>query len=160
MSISIHSNHSRGPARGGSATETMGGHFPLYNAGGGPGASLRTWASDINLAGVDLNLLVALEALLERCNVTHAANAVGLSQPAMSRALSRLRGMFNDDLLVRTSSGYVRTIRGEQLHDRLPSALDAVRELIASRTSKAEIWPSAFRMAMPDHLALVLLPPV
>lgn len=123
------------------------------------GAS-RPHTSEVNLAGVDLNLLVALEALLERCNVTHAANVVGLSQPAMSRALSRLRGLFNDDLLVRTSSGYVRTIRGEQLYDRLPGALAAVRELIASRSAGAEDWRPAFRMAMPDHQALVLLPSV
>ncbi len=58
----------------------------------------------INLASVDLNLLVALEALLEQRNVTYAGQRVGLSQPAMSRALARLRGVFNDDLLVRTST--------------------------------------------------------
>lgn len=112
---------------------------------------------DTNLSSVDLNLLVALEALLEQCNVTHAANTVGLSQPAMSRALSRLRGMFNDDLLVRTSAGYVRTIRGEQLYDRLPVTLDAVRELVSSRTTGSEAWRSTIRLAMPDHQALVLL---
>ena len=117
-------------------------------------------ASNINLAAVDLNLLVALEALLEHCNVTHAANKVGLSQPAMSRALSRLRGMFNDDLLVRTSSGYVRTIRGEHLHDRLPVTLDAVRELVSARTGASDAWRSTVRLAMPDHQALVLLPHV
>ena len=112
---------------------------------------------DINLSSVDLNLLVALEALLEQCNVTHAANTVGLSQPAMSRALSRLRGMFNDDLLVRTSAGYVRTIRGEQLYDRLPATLDAVREIVSSRAVGSEVWRSTVRLAMPDHQALVLL---
>ena len=46
---------------------------------------------EVNLAGVDLNLLPALEALLRRRNVTRAASDVGLSQPAMSRALARLR---------------------------------------------------------------------
>jgi DNA-binding transcriptional LysR family regulator len=112
--------------------------------------------SDVNLAGIDLNLLVGLESLLEHCNVTHAADAVGLSQPAMSRTLSRLRGMFNDDLLVRTSMGYVRTVRGEQLHDRLPAMLDGVRDLVASRSAGADQWKSTFRVAMPDHQALVL----
>jgi DNA-binding transcriptional LysR family regulator len=110
----------------------------------------------INLAGIDLNLFVSLDALLEHCNVTHAGDAVGLSQPAMSRALSRLRGMFNDDLLVRTSMGYVRTVRGEQLHERLPAMLDAVRDLVASRSAGADQWKSTFRLAMPDHQALVL----
>jgi DNA-binding transcriptional LysR family regulator len=112
---------------------------------------------EVNLAGVDLNLLVALEALLHHRNVTRAADAVGLSQPAMSRALSRLRGMFNDELIVRTSAGYVFTVRGEQLHERLPVALNAVRELVASRLAGADYWLSTFRLAMPDHQALVLL---
>lgn len=110
-----------------------------------------------NLAGVDLNLLVSLEALLEHRNVTHAANKVGLSQPAMSRSLSRLRGMFNDDLLVRTSAGYVRTVRGEQLHDRLKVTLDAVREIISSRAAGSDEWRSAIRLAIADHQALILL---
>lgn len=117
-------------------------------------------AESINLSSVDLNLLVTLDALLEHCNVTRAADKVGLSQPAMSRALSRLRGMFNDDLLVRTSAGYVRTIRGEQLHDRLPITLDAVRELVSSRMMRAEQWQTTIRLAMPDHQSIVLLPQV
>lgn len=112
---------------------------------------------EVNLAAVDLNLLVALEALLHHRNVTRAANAVGLSQPAMSRALSRLRGMFNDELIVRTSAGYVFTVRGEQLHERLPIALNTVRELVASRFAGADRWLSTFHLAMPDHQALVLL---
>ena len=122
-----------------------------------PAAASLSRGGGINLSSVDLNLLVALEALLAHCNVTHAANTVGLSQPAMSRALSRLRGMFNDDLLVRTSAGYVRTIRGEQLYDRLPVTLDAVREIVSSRTIGSEAWLSTVRLAMPDHQALVLL---
>ncbi|MGA9846117.1 MAG: LysR family transcriptional regulator, partial [Roseiarcus sp.] len=55
---------------------------------------------EVNLAGLDLNLLPALEALLRRRNVTHAAADVGLSQPAMSRALARLREAFGDPLLI------------------------------------------------------------
>jgi DNA-binding transcriptional LysR family regulator len=113
--------------------------------------------ADINLASVDLNLLVALESLLRHCNVTHAAAAVGLSQPAMSRALSRLRGMFNDDLLVRTSAGYVRTVRGEYLYDRLPAMLDSVRNLVATRSAGHKPLRSMLRLAMPDHQALVLM---
>lgn len=125
-----------------------------------PLAALPTGAPTINLASVDLNLLVALEALLEHCNVTHAASTVGLSQPAMSRALSRLRGMFDDELLVRTSSGYVRTIRGEMLHDRLPITLDALRKLVSSRLAASQEWMSTVRVAMPDYQALVLMPQV
>lgn len=117
----------------------------------------RTAAAPLpNLASIDLNLLVALEALLQHRNVTHAANTVGLSQPAMSRALSRLRGTFNDELLVRTSTGYVRTIRGEMLHERLPAIMDSVRRLVSTRSVRSDDWLSTIRLAMPDHQALVL----
>ena len=53
---------------------------------------------EVNLAGLDLNLLPPLDALLRRRNVTHAAGDVGLSRPAMSRALSRLRVLLDDPL--------------------------------------------------------------
>lgn len=112
----------------------------------------------VNLASVDLNLLVALDVLLEHRNVTHAAQRVGLSQPAMSRALSRLRGMFEDDLLVRTSAGLVHTPRGADLHARLPSALRAIRHLMTDRFGHADPRQPPLRIAMPDHQALVLLP--
>ncbi|MGO1079744.1 LysR family transcriptional regulator [Inquilinus sp. CA228] len=118
-------------------------------------------ASDVrrtNLASVDLNLLVALEALLEQRNVTHAGRRVGLSQPAMSRALARLRGMFGDDLLVRTSAGPTLTARGEQLRAKLPSALEPIREILVSRSFRPEEAKSKIIVAMPEHQALVLLP--
>ncbi|WP_304608568.1 LysR family transcriptional regulator [Inquilinus sp. Marseille-Q2685] len=112
----------------------------------------------MNLASVDLNLLVALEALLQFRNVTHAAQHVGQSQPAMSRALARLRGMFNDDLLVRTSTGLAPTPRGERLAELLPSVLGAIREIVTSRSFAPGEWRSKVTMAMPDHQSLVLLP--
>ena len=55
----------------------------------------------MNLTNVDLNLLVALDALLTERNVTRAAARLGMTQPGMSNALSRLRRMFADPLLVR-----------------------------------------------------------
>jgi LysR family transcriptional regulator, nod-box dependent transcriptional activator len=58
----------------------------------------------MNLGGLDLNLLVALDALLSECSVTRAAQRVGLSQPGMSNALGRLRRLFDDPLLVRQGS--------------------------------------------------------
>ena len=112
----------------------------------------------INLASVDLNLLVALAALLEHRSVTRAAYDVGLSQPAMSRALAKLRGMFNDDLLVRTSAGLVPTPRGERLAAMLPPALGAIREIVSSHKFPSGRWRPKVTIAMPDHQALVLLP--
>lgn len=110
-----------------------------------------------NLASVDLNLLVELEALLQYRNITHAAQHVGRSQPAMSRALSRLRDMFNDDLLVRGSSGLVPTPQAEHLAQMLPSVLNAIRELVSCSSGLRDLR-SKVTMAMPDHQSLVLLP--
>ena len=59
----------------------------------------------MNIQAVDLNLLKAFDALHGERAVTRAAGRIGLSQPAMSHALSRLRGLFADDLFVRTSDG-------------------------------------------------------
>jgi DNA-binding transcriptional LysR family regulator len=63
-------------------------------------------------------------------------------------------------LLVRASSGLVRTVRGEELHARLPSTLDGIRDVIASHRFTPEEARSVVRMAMPDHQAFVLLPPL
>src|SRR5690349_24484774 len=78
----------------------------------------------MSLAGVDLNLLVALDALLAERNVTRAAERVGLSQPGMSNTLARLRKLLGDPLLVREGLTLVPTPRAEAL--RQPAA-DALR---------------------------------
>lgn len=59
----------------------------------------------MNLQRVDLNLLVHLDVLLREKNVTRAAEQLGITQPAMSNILRRLRKLFNDPLLVRSSEG-------------------------------------------------------
>ncbi|MGO6747313.1 LysR family transcriptional regulator [Rhizobium ruizarguesonis] len=100
----------------------------LDNSGREPGA-----AFDSRLAGIDLNLLVVLEVLLLCRNVTHAARRLGQTQPAVSRALGRLRELLGDDLLVRSSSGLKLTSRGEQLVKSVPATMARVREVISSR---------------------------
>jgi DNA-binding transcriptional LysR family regulator len=112
---------------------------------------------EVNLAGIDLNLLVALEALLTERQVTLAAGRVGLSQPAMSRALGRLRELFHDDLLVRSSTGLVLTRRAEYLAVELPRAMAGLRALIGSVEAGRETTRTTLTVAMPDHQSLVLL---
>lgn len=82
---------------------------------------------DVHLPGLDLNLLPALEALLKRRNVTEAARDVGLSQPAMSRVLARLREVLGDPLLVRMGSEYALSPRAQALSTQLITALDHVK---------------------------------
>lgn len=69
----------------------------------------------MDIRSVDLNLLVALDALLTERNVTRAASRLSLSQSAMSAALARLRSVFGDPLLLRTSGGMLPTSKGLEL---------------------------------------------
>jgi DNA-binding transcriptional LysR family regulator len=86
---------------------------------------------EVNLHGVDLNLLPALEALLRRRNVSQAAVDASLSQPAMSRALARLRLLFDDPLLVRIAGGFVLSPKAEGLLLRVQAALQDVTSVFA-----------------------------
>ena len=67
------------------------------------------------IARLDLNLLLSLDVLLNECNVTNAAEIMGISQPAMSNSLRRLRKYFNDPILIRTSGGMTPTPRALEL---------------------------------------------
>lgn len=84
----------------------------------------------IQLARIDLNLLVALRALIRTRHVTRAAELVGITQPAMSRSLTRLRNLFNDPLLVRNRQGYMLTPRAEALLPLLESSLRGIEDLL------------------------------
>ncbi len=88
----------------------------------------------VQWTGLDLNLVLALRALLEERNVTRAGQRVGLSQPAMSAALSRLRRHFDDELLARTGNSYELTPLGAALLDRTVSACDLLERVFTSQT--------------------------
>ena len=94
----------------------------------------------MNLGGVDLNLLVALDALLSERSVTRAAHRVGLSQPGMSNALARLRRLLGDPLLVRRGAVLVPTARAEALAGPVREALELIRGAI---DAPARFDPSA-----------------
>jgi len=88
----------------------------------------------VNLERLDLNLLVALRALLEERHVTRAGARIGLSQPAMSAALARLRRHFADELLVRKGNRYELTPLGAALRDPAANAYAMLERLFAART--------------------------
>jgi DNA-binding transcriptional LysR family regulator len=93
-------------------------------------AGSRTGSGLDRLATVDLNLLVPLLALLEERSVTRAAERVGLSQPAMSHALRRLRRLFGDDLVVRKGRGVMLTPRALELIVPVRAALQGAADLV------------------------------
>ncbi|WP_326823043.1 LysR family transcriptional regulator [Streptosporangium sp. NBC_01756] len=93
----------------------------------------------MNLASLDLNLVVALRALLEERNVTRAGLRIGLSQPATSAALARLRHHFSDDLLVRKGNSYELTPLGGALREPAVNACAMLERLF---TSRADFHPA------------------
>jgi DNA-binding transcriptional LysR family regulator len=88
----------------------------------------------VNLASLDLNLLVSLDALLQQRSVTKAAAQMGLSQPALSASLARLRRHFGDDLLTRVGNEYRLTPLAVQLRDMARGALTGVERVFAAQT--------------------------
>jgi DNA-binding transcriptional LysR family regulator len=80
----------------------------------------------MDIRAVDLNLLKAFDALHNERAVTRAASRIGLSQPAMSHALSRLRGLFSDDLFVRTQSGMEPTARAREIAPLISAAIEQI----------------------------------
>lgn len=113
----------------------------------------------MNLAGIDMNLVVALHALLCERNVTRAARRLGLGQSATSHALRRLREQLGDPLLVKVGRELALTARATAL---LPVASAAVAELERVFTRPAAFDPRAsrrvFRIAATDNFELYVLP--
>ncbi|NDL65671.1 LysR family transcriptional regulator [Acerihabitans arboris] len=109
--------------------------------------------------GIDLNLLVAFDALMDERNVTRAAIRVGVSQPAMSAALSRLRTLFGDPLFLRSAEGLLPTPRARDIAQ--PTA-QALRQLEAALVKKPAFVPQeaslTFTLGLSDYPAFVLLP--
>ncbi|MFF4121002.1 LysR family transcriptional regulator [Streptomyces sp. NPDC001714] len=115
----------------------------------------------MNLSRLDLNLVLALRALLEERNVTRAGERVGLSQPAMSAALARLRRHFDDELLARTGNAYELTPLGVALRDRSATACDLLERVFSSQ---ADFDPAAetreFTLLASDYGAAVFGAPL
>jgi len=112
----------------------------------------------MNISALDLNLLVALEALLEEASVTHAAQRISISQPAMSHALKRLRALLGDPLLVRIGTHMQRTTRGEALRYPVKDALARVRDLLVSANFDPAVSTRTFRIFVADNASDLLLP--
>jgi hypothetical protein len=88
--------------------------------------------SAVHLANLDLNLLVVLRELLRERNVTRAAARLGVSQPAASAALARLRRHFGDELLVRSGNGYVLSALAVQLADPVEAVCTGAERLFGT----------------------------
>ncbi|MCB9689436.1 MAG: LysR family transcriptional regulator [Alphaproteobacteria bacterium] len=116
--------------------------------------------SETHLEALNLNLLVALDALLVARNVTEAARRLGVTQSAASRSLAQLRVLLDDPLLVRHGSRMVPTPRAEALQSPLRDALDRLRLVLRAGLpfDPDTSAPRRFRLASTDLVAPLLLP--
>ena len=113
----------------------------------------------MNINRVDLNLLVYLDVLLRERNVTQAANQLNLSQPAMSNGLRRLRELFDDPILVRTSDGMTPTERALELEPLVREILSGVdRALQPTSDFDPTDAERIFRIMASDYAESTLLP--
>ncbi len=117
------------------------------------------WTMQLNR--IDLNLLVYLDALLRERNVTQAAHTLNLSQPAMSNGLRRLRDLFDDPLLVRTSDGMTPTERALELEPLVRDVLTNIERAVQPKSAfEPESASRVFRIMASDYAESTLLPGV
>jgi DNA-binding transcriptional LysR family regulator len=113
----------------------------------------------MNIARIDLNLLVYLDVLLAECNVSRAAVRLGISQPAMSNGLRRLRDLFDDPLLVRTSQGMQPTERAQAIKPVVREALSIIELTVQPQQAfDPALSDRVFRIMASDYGELTLLP--
>ena len=109
---------------------------------------------------VDLNLLVVFDAIYRARNLTAAGEAIGLSQPAMSHALARLRWMYKDPLFVTRRQGLQPTPYADEMAPTVFQGLSAIRGTLEKAGFDPAVSTRGFRLAMSDIVERVLLPPL
>lgn len=114
----------------------------------------------MQLKTFDLNLLVVFEAVLRERSVTKAADKLGLSQPAMSHALNRLRWMLKDQLFIRTPEGMMPTPRAEHLAEPISHALLELQRTLDPEEFVPEEANRRFVVAVNNYAAIVLAGPI
>ena len=113
----------------------------------------------MNLKETDLNLFIAFDVIYTEKNLTKAGQVLGITQPAVSNALSRLRELFGDDLFIRTSKGMIPTPVANQIIKDVRSALSLIQNTI-SETEKFDpsIAEMTFKISIGDSSEYRLLP--
>jgi DNA-binding transcriptional LysR family regulator len=114
----------------------------------------------MNLASIDLNLLVSLDAILDERHVTRAAERLGLTQPTMSHTLGRLRRLFDDELLIRIGRGYELTPLAQELREPLRDILKQIEQTIERRPSFDPATDERlFTIAASDYATYLIIQP-
>ena len=115
-------------------------------------------AKPMDLKAVDLNLLKAFDALMTERAVTRAGQRIGLSQPAMSAALLRLRELFRDPLFIRTQTGMEPTLRATELALPIQNALRLIQEALQTNSNfDPTATPRTFVIGMTEYAEIGLV---
>jgi DNA-binding transcriptional LysR family regulator len=112
------------------------------------------------LGAIDLNLLVVFDAVMRERSVTRAGRRLGLSQPAISHALTRLRHVLKDELFVRGPTGMMPTPRAEQLATPIRIALDGLQQSLEPVQFEPSKATATFHIAVDNYAAIVLVAPI
>lgn len=112
----------------------------------------------MNINSVNLNLLVAFDALFEERSVTAAARRAGVTQPAMSNTLAQLRALFGDPLFLRHRTGLTPTARAQQLAEPVRHGLALLQSALVGPSFDPKTSRRRFVIAASDYVELVLLP--
>src|SRR5882757_6632957 len=112
----------------------------------------------VNISQVNLNLLVAFDALFEELSVTRAARRAGVTQPAMSNTLAQLRVLFDDALFLRQRTGLTPTARAKQLAEPIRKGLGLLQGALTGSSFDPQTSERRFVVALSDYVELVLLP--
>src|SRR4051812_598293 len=114
----------------------------------------------VNLSSIDLNLFLVLHAVLEERSATRAAARLNLTQSAISNALSRLRRLLGDPLLVRHGRGLVPTPRAEELEPLIRAACESLALAIDRRGFVAAETTRTFTIALSDNYEACYVPSI
>ena len=114
----------------------------------------------MNLAGIDLNLLVVFDALMVERNTTRAGERIGMSQPAVSKALNRLRYMCHDELFVRSPDGMQPTPRALELATPVQQALQEISNALEPGEFNPATAQRSFRLVTSDLITRLFMPAV
>lgn len=110
--------------------------------------TVTNYRMESTLRGVDLNLLTVFDAVMQEQNITRAAHNLGMSQPAVSNAVARLKVMFNDELFMRQGRGIQPTQRARQLFGPVRQALQLIRNELPSSIFYPETSTRLFKLAI------------
>jgi DNA-binding transcriptional LysR family regulator len=114
----------------------------------------------VNLAAVDLKLLVVFDAVMSEGSVTRAGTRLGMTQPAVSNALGRLRHLLKDELFVRARGSMRPTPRALELTGPVRHALRQIEAVLDPSDFDPARDARVFKLAMSDHAAVTILPPL